>query len=706
MTKLRRYHFEQRAHWSAGLLARAALDPGASGFALAVPWGAGTQLLAQAGRAAAIGPEGIACWNDGAQRLWQAEPDAAEPASSIVPVALAGAAHLALGRTQCWAADARPQLSAYLRDAPMQRLRVALDVERIIDLAADGHDGVWVLAARGAQAMALHVDCSGDIGTCVELASNCGLPRALACVGARLVVLDASGTLLRWIDPQRPAAAALEVALRAARPGGCASVIGSFSGGMQEGMARVAVGGVDLPAFGGGAWVVACNGDGEWLGGAIELAEAPLDLACGADALLVTSAHAVWRWRLDASGTARRSEGSAAFITPALGSPPAAGRAPWLRVEVQALLPPGTSLEISFAGSDDAQQLAEVRALFGQADLAPALRRQRVTELLGWSAPLRFERIEGSAADAITPCVLPLHEQRTRWLWIAIELIAAPGAAAPRVISLDVLYPNESLMQQLPAIYRRQGEQPGDFLRTLVAALDTSVHGLDERIATLGRLVDPQDAPEPWLDAIARWLGLPWDDTLALPTKRALLAAAPTLLEQRGTRAGLQVLLAALLPSRRARIEDIGVDHGFARLGGARLPALLAGWPFEAAVLNAKACIGHARLADATRPIDTVAWLAGQVVIEIAATPAERRSWLPWLRPLLDAMTPLTARLRLHWIAPGASRTTPLLGDTLTLDGDPPPLLGEGATLGRSRLDARRAATLDGAGAAPDMRLY
>ena len=708
MTPLRRYHFQQRAHWSAGLLTRAAPDASGSGFGLAAPWGAGARLRAEAGRAAAIGPEGIACWNDGAQRLWQAEPEAAEPVSVIVPAGLAGATHLALGRTQCWAADERPQIAAYLRDAPVQRLHVTLDVARIIDLAADGHDGVWVLAQRAGQGLALHVDCSGNVDNSLEIASVCGPPRAIACVDTRLVVLDANGTLLRWIDPQRSDAATLEVALHPARPGGCASVIGSLGGGEKNGAtrARVAVGGVDAPAFGGDAWVLTCDGDGEWLPGAIELAEAPFDLACGADALLVTSAHAVWRWRLDAGATARRSEGSASFITPTLDSPPAAGRAPWLRAEVQALLPPGASLEIRCAGSDDAQQVAQLRALFAQADLAPALRRQRVTELLCWSAPLRFERIEGSAPDAITACMLPLHAQRTRWLWIAVDLIAAPGAAAPRVVSLDVLYPDESLMQQLPAIYRRQGEKPDDFLRTLVAALDASVHGLDERIATLGRLVDPQDAPEPWLDAIARWLGLPWDDTLALATKRALLVAAPTLLEARGTRVGLRALLAALLPARRARIDDIGVDHGFARLGGARLPALLAGWPCDAAVLNAKACIGQARLADTTRPIDTMAWLTGQVVIEIAATPAERRRWSPWLRPLLDAMTPLTARLHLRWIAPGAAQATPLLDDTLTLEADPLPRLGNGATLGRSRLDARRVATLDGAGASPDMRLY
>lgn len=703
MTERRRYHFASAAQWSTGLRSRATLAADGS-FAPVAPWAAGTVLQASAGRAASIAPEGTAYWNDGAQRLWQAEPDAAESASHMVPAALAGATRLAAGRTQLWACDARPVLLAYLRDPPVLRLRIAIDAERIVDLATDGIDGVWVLAMRSAQAVALHVDCSGQLGRCVGLPSICGAPIGLAWVPDRLVVLDAGGTELSWIDPRQPGAT-MTMSLRPARPGGHATVIGS------DARRRIVVGGVDDTAFGGGAWIIDCDADAELLG-SIALADAPLSIACGADQLVVTTALVVWRFGLATAADARRSEASASFVTPVLFSPPSEGRAPWLRAELRAMLPPGCSVEIAQASSDDADQLAAVRALLAQAGLAPAVRRQRLDALLSWSAPMHFTRVEGSADDAVSNCVLPLHELRARWLWIAVGVIAAPGAAAPRALSLDVLYPDESLMQYLPAIYRRQAEQPGDFLRTLVAALETSVHGLDDRIATLGRLLDPTDSPAPWLDAIARWLGIPWDDTLDLATKRALLAAAPALLEQRGTRAGLRALLAALLPAGRARIVDIGVQYGFARLAGVgelgvRLPALLAGWPCDAMVLNAKACIGLGRLADPTRAaIDTATWLAGRVEIEITTTPAEQRAWSPWLRPLLDVMTPLTARLRLRWIATTAPPAIPVLDATLSLEADPSARLGESATLGRSRLDGRRGTTLDGAGTAPDFRLY
>ena len=48
----------------------------------------------------------------------------------------------------------------------------------------------------------------------------------------------------------------------------------------------------------------------------------------------------------------------------------------------------------------------------------------------------------------------------------------------------------------------------------------------------------------------------------------------------------------------------------------------------------------------------------------------------------------------------------PVLDAALSLAADPPNRLGDGATLGRSRLQGRRASTLDDAGAAPGLRLY
>lgn len=700
MKAARRYRFASAAHWAAGDLARAAAATG-GGFTLAPSWSRPIEWQRGAGVAAAVGPEGIAVWNDGVGTLWFGESPA-EPAPLRVPVALARATHLEATRTQLWAADTQPRVRAFARDIPVVLHEVTLAADRILDLCGDGRGGLWVLSDAGGRAFAVPIDCTGGTGPPVPLPMPCGLPRAMTWLAERLIVLDANGTQLMCVDPGRPDAWRT-VSLRGMRPGADATCLAS------DGRRRFVVGGVDARAFGGGAFLIEGDAKGDLIG-TVELPAAPRDVACGSDLLLVTTTTAVLRSDSDPGGSSRRTEVSASFVTPLLVSPQVDSGAPWLRADVEAVLPAGTALELAWAASDDADTLAAARATLADLTLDVATRRQRLRSQLTWSSPLRLTASTDASPEAACVYAMPLHDVAARSLWISLDLIAAPEATAPRVDVLEVLYPDESLMQYLPAIYRRQAAQPGDFLRLLVAALETSVDGLDARIEGLGRLLDPDLAPERWLDAIARWLGLPWDDMLPVDVKRKLLGAAPALLEGRGTRAGLQTLLDALAPGGLARITDVGVDRGFARLGtgaarGARLPALLAGWPDDALVLGAKACLGRARIGDPAHRVGPMAWLAGRVDIDIVATPEQRRAWAATLGSLLDAMTPLTAHLRTHWRAPTTRPAVPVLDDGLTLEGTPYARIGSGAMLGRTRLEPRRGITLDDAGASPGLTL-
>src|SRR5207247_6438136 len=115
--------------------------------------------------------------------------------------------------------------------------------------------------------------------------------------------------------------------------------------------------------------------------------------------------------------------------------------------------------------------------------------------------------------------------------------------------------------------------------------------------------IDPATAPVRWLDFLARWLDLPWDDGLPIESKRRLVQNAGVLLEQRGTRNGLRRLLDALIGRPgSARIVDLTVDHPPMRFGGrecrggARLPMVLAGPAPNAPILGVRAVIGRACL--------------------------------------------------------------------------------------------------------------
>jgi phage tail-like protein len=267
-------------------------------------------------------------------------------------------------------------------------------------------------------------------------------------------------------------------------------------------------------------------------------------------------------------------------------------------------------------------------------------------------------------------------------------------------------------MENLPAIYRRAESQPGSFLRSLVGVLETTTQTIDARIADMGRHVNPQTASGKWLDFIASWLGLPWDDALSLDQKRSIALRAADIAKGRGTRAGLEALLESLMPGRprRFRVVDTTADFDRATVGGdacsgSPLPALLGGLPSTATELGNKAILGKARLPcpDSTA---VASRRVGRVRIDVAADAGERAKWEPWLRALVDDMMPVMARTELRWLSATAFRQDMQLDDALQLEEAPVPHLGTDAVTGIARLPGRRGISLSGPGVDSNSPLY
>lgn len=288
-----------------------------------------------------------------------------------------------------------------------------------------------------------------------------------------------------------------------------------------------------------------------------------------------------------------------------------------------------------------------------------------------------------------------LFDVKERYLWVRVSLTAASGARLPVLSELNVFYPGRTLMEDLPSIYQREEEQPDSFLRALVGVLETTTQGLDRRIGSLGSRIHPAMATEPWLDFIARWLGVPWDDALTLKQKQAIVMRAPQIGKGRGTREGLEALLEALLPGSepRFRVTDVTADFGFAVIGGeacagSALPAILGGNSRWQPQLNLSAVLGCVRLPCGGQFEDGGARLTGRVRVEIVATGAERQAWTPWLLALITEMVPLTARIDLRWVTAQSLRTDRLDG-TMKLESPPEPHLGTDAITGLAILPDR-----------------
>lgn len=112
---------------------------------------------------------------------------------------------------------------------------------------------------------------------------------------------------------------------------------------------------------------------------------------------------------------------------------------------------------------------------------------------------------------------------------------------------------NTILFNHLPAVYQKEAGPLAPFLAACEAILlgaedpaNVESRGLGATISRLHTLLDPDKTPEPFLQWLAGWLALELRADLDESTKRELLTHIVSLYSWRGTRKGLETLLALL----------------------------------------------------------------------------------------------------------------------------------------------------------------
>lgn len=348
----------------------------------------------------------------------------------------------------------------------------------------------------------------------------------------------------------------------------------------------------------------------------------------------------------------------ATVLTPVLRASHRSSAAPWLRADIQVHLPAGSQLNLFVLSTNDPETRAQLEAV-GR-DRSSTIQSRWHTFLAHpdlTSKALAFSGSDGGD-DAFVTCAVPLFDVLDEYIWVGIQLIANGGAAVPKVQRLQVYYHCPSLMDYLPAIYQRDATSPGNFLRSLIGVIETSSQALDKQIEDLGTLIAPEHANDQWLDYMASWLGVPWNQNLSTLQKRAVLDRAEELTSLRGTRLGLVALLACVMgATNRFRIGDETADNGFAVLGGAEcrgseLPALIGGEGLDSATLDSQAILSKSYLPLQDQTTDPAASFCGRIRILLAASARERRCWEEWIEPLIAQVMPLGTSLEIHWVGP------------------------------------------------------
>lgn len=692
------YRFSRGVHWNACLLSQedpAALDAD-EGIRPVAPFdravGVGEPSMA---RAPAVTKAGEVLWTDGCETLFRLAPCENEPDAFPAPESLARADRILATSSGLWVVGPSGKALECFDEQTLARLRIVeLADDAILDIADPGDGSLLALVKRAEAWLCRRVSPSGRVLETIPL-EGLEAPEALIALGGddpKIVTLDGGPfQRLSWYS-SRGGRPPLRVPIGALRPCFQALALG------RDGRNRVLLVGVEESGSAPRGWLILHNAAGERCGDAPLEARGPAftGVAGGRREVYVAGPDGLSKLPV-ADRVPTGGEVSRALATPALFSRDRGDGRRWLRAEAKADLPQGTTMEIAWAATDDDAVRDRLQDLLSDSSI-PA--EGRIDRLLN-DPELRRGRISFQGRDRIDAkapetFAAKLFDVRERHLWITVKLAAGGGARLPTLKELAVLYPGDTLMRELPAVHQRQEENPNGFLRSLVGVLETTTQSLDARIGSLSHRLDPSTASAEWLDFVARWLGVPWDDAFSEAQKRAVLGRAAELLQHRGARRGLETLLSCLFPGPgpRFRVIDATADHGFAALGGgarpgSRLPALLsAAPPPSPPKLDGTARLDSARLSGSGKGA-AARTSPDRVRVDVAATPKERAAWSPWLLDVLRAMTPLTARLELRWVVPDASRMRQL-DQGMILEPPRAPLLDSGAAVDRVRLPGDR----------------
>lgn len=707
--KLKSYRFATEAQWNTCLFVEADRDLRRTDGAVRPfpPYERiATRFESQGAHAPAMTHARDVIWRDDNGALHRLSTCSDTPETHPAPLAIAHAKRIVATSDGPWVIGDPPDSVELYDDETLSRLLVVdLPDTRVIDIATDGQS-VLVLVERDGVLQSIPIDCAGHLGEPVVFDGVSGAEAFVFLRRSRRFVLLTSDCQLRlyWFNAEggRPV---LSRVVGAVRPCFEGHVLGTDS------TDRVFLGGADGKEFKAAPYVVIFDAD------ANQLADLPIDRRDGPitgitatrENLLVTGPRGLLRFAVAESIPEGAEQVSFTLVTPMLFSPDREDKRRWLRVQAIADLPEGTTLEISYGSTDSNEIRDQLNAIATDSTLSATQRVQRLSsEPEFWRAPTVFS---GTAASPSSKTYsAKLFDVKDRYLWVRVAMTATTGARLPSLSELAVLYPGRTLMEDLPSIYQKEEARPNSFLRDLVGVLETTTQGLDSQIGTMGRQIHPATAPEPWLNFIARWLGVPWDDALSLDQKRAIVSRAAYLAKARGTRAGIEILLETLIPGtpRRFRVIDRTADAGFAILGGAAcsgstLPAMLGGRTPWSRELDSDAVLGHMRLPCPGQLNDGVWHLTGKIRVDVAATAAERKQWQPWLLALITEMVPLTARVELRWLTSHAMASNRLDG-TMTLQSAPAPHLGTDAITSLARLP-ERGARLSPSGPATGIRL-
>ncbi len=751
------YHFSDTKHWQEGVSAGLVISDSEGlipEHRMSPRYFQKTDLT-ESIHSLSIDPFGVTYWVSKDECLrWQSEDghvqsDRFEASSGIIK-----SPRLIFGRQWVWGFDADTQVLLRYDAVTLQQNEVVVigedlaTAEEIVDIASDGHDGIWVLTRSRsftnkppnsstetrANTKLYLIDWRGVKYPPILISDSAGDPQKLVYLSEsrRLAMLSRDGLAITLLD-------GLEQCIKKDLNQTVKLITVRFDHEVQGFTANyldsdhrrriILVGNMSMNGQIESTNTVMILDASASLIQRIDVSKIPnftpfLSVICATarrDFMVMATNNGLFWFRFESAKEAQEPNGT--FLTPALYSPDDEALRGWLRAEIKIDLPQGSALTVSVLSTDDMGVKKRVTDIAKRHTLPASVRQRLIIDELrvggkitsyvySISSDHSSKQISFYNKQSIdtSSYAVPLFDHTAKWLWLEIELTASPDSALPRLRDLRVIYPDISLSQYIPAIFRgdvtgrdSNTGDPSGFFRQLLGVLEATTQGLDEKIAALGQLIHPSTAQGEWLDFVARWVDLPWDDALPVPIKRRILSSAALILASRGTRACLERLISALLPNAAIRIVDINVEHGVVLLGnrkfpGSALPAVLTGLADSTSVLSRKCILGKARLKNEVSDVVGVESFTGYLRIDISASEEERNNVESMLESILFMVIPAGIHMRIRWLPETFGRAGQILNYNLVLDNPSPRHLGRDSHIGMVVLARGRHTQLTNAG--------
>jgi phage tail-like protein len=231
----------------------------------------------------------------------------------------------------------------------------------------------------------------------------------------------------------------------------------------------------------------------------------------------------------------------------------------WHRLQLDAEIPEDCQVRVSYYASDDRQTVIGDRTRdldrFIMDQSLPVQEKVKALEPL-WSLVV------------INPGDTLFQGAKGRYLWLKFELTGSEQRS-PLLRRARVYYPRMSFLEYLPAVYQEDAGSR-DFLERFFSLFGTFHQDMEENIDNAARMFDADLVSGEFLRWLARWLAIGADDSWDEERLRALIRQIPEIYRERGTKQGIEKMLALYLGRRPFIVEHFAVKSFLQAMAGMR----------------------------------------------------------------------------------------------------------------------------------------